>query len=170
MGWQICYIIDMHCTEYKREFCYYTVRRLIYWPNALYWRHCSSLALHTILCSWGLSGEMCPILESIQRRALIIIVPHLTYEEGCNYLELPLLKDRSKELCASFFNQMTIDDHRLNDMIPEKKSIIYNSLNTQSHYGQLIDKKHSHSMGTFQLPIMIQWLDPTMLNYDGWCK
>ncbi len=68
-----------------------------------------------------LTEELCTVLESIQRPALIIIVPHLTYEKGWNYLELPLLKDRRKELCASFFNQMTIDDHPLNDMIPEKK-------------------------------------------------
>ncbi len=51
----------------------------------------------------------------------------------CHYLELPLLKDRRKELCASFFNQMTFDDHRLNDMIPEKRLIIYN-LREQSEY------------------------------------
>ncbi len=60
-------------------------------------------------------------------------MPHLTYEEGCNYLELPLLKDRRKELCASFFNQMTIDDNRLNAMITEKRLIIYN-LREQSEY------------------------------------
>ncbi len=27
-------------------------------------------------------------------------VTHLTYEEGCNYLELSLIKDRHKELCV----------------------------------------------------------------------
>ncbi len=80
-----------------------------------------------------LTEELCTVLESIQRRSLIIIVPHLTYKEGCDYLELPLLKDRRKELCASFFNQMTIDDHGHNDMIPEKRLIIYH-LREQSEY------------------------------------
>ncbi len=80
-----------------------------------------------------LTEELCTVLESIQRRALIIIVPHLTYEKGCNYLDLPLLKDRCKELCSSFFNQMTIDDHQLNDVIPEKRLIMYNVREQSEH-------------------------------------
>ncbi len=48
-------------------------------------------------------------------------------------------KELCKELCTSFFNQMTIDDHRLNDMIPEKRLIIYN-LREQSEYPLLLCK------------------------------
>ncbi len=40
---------------------------------------------------------------------------------------------KAKKISASFFNQMTIDDHRLNNMIPEKGLIIYN-LREQSEY------------------------------------
>ncbi len=72
-------------------------------------------------------------------------MPHLTYEESCNYLELPLLKDRCKGLYVSFTNQMAIDDHGLNDMMSERKDklsiILENSLSIDSHYAKLIDTR-----------------------------
>ena len=42
-------------------------------------------------------------LEHIQKRALKIIVPHLSYSESLIDLKLPTLEERRKLLCRSFY-------------------------------------------------------------------
>ena len=72
-------------------------------------------------------------LESVQRRALRIILPYVPYKDACTQLGLPLLSTRREQLCAQFFKSMTIPGHKLNDMIPEPRDMAY-KLRTSTQY------------------------------------
>ena len=64
-------------------------------------------------------------LESIQRRALKIVAPELSYEEALSKFELPTLADRRDAECRKFFNAMKNPEHRLHDLLPPKRDIKY---------------------------------------------
>ena len=83
--------------------------------------------------STGLTSELSDMLESIQRRALRVILPSITYELACDRLELPYLADRRKELCKTFFEQMKDPSHKLNDLLPPKRSNTYNFRRTATY-------------------------------------
>lgn len=68
-----------------------------------------------------LTKELSNILESIQERALRIILPNMDYDKACEELGLPVLKARREELCANFFKLMMKESHRLHDMIPDER-------------------------------------------------
>ena len=72
-----------------------------------------------------LTDELSVILESIQRRAVKIILPSEEYEQACISLDLPLLAKRRSILCKKFFLNMTRPDHRLHDLLPQPNSSNY---------------------------------------------
>ena len=49
----------------------------------------------------------------------------MTYEEACDHLDLPLLSTRRVDICQKFFDAMKRDDHKLHDMLPEKRAHVY---------------------------------------------
>jgi hypothetical protein len=67
----------------------------------------------------SLTQELCHVFESIQKRAVRIILPNVEYQEACLTLNIPLLKARREELCKQFYEKMQNPDHKLHDMLPE---------------------------------------------------
>ena len=63
------------------------------------------------------------ILESIQSRALKIILPHEPYEVALDLLNLQTLLDRREQMCSSLFNEISSPSHRLHSLMPEKRSV-----------------------------------------------
>ena len=65
-------------------------------------------------------------VEDIQRRAVRIIHPHLTYSQGRRVLNLPTLFDRRESLCRSFYLRTLQTDNKLKDLVPEPVVHHYN--------------------------------------------
>ena len=66
-------------------------------------------------------------IEAIQRRAVKIILPHLTYDEGLSALNLTILFDRREHLYRSFYDKIiTNPANKLNDLIPNSVTPAYN--------------------------------------------
>ncbi len=73
--------------------------------------------------STGLSKETSNYLETVQRRAFRIVLPKEHYADACEQLQIPTLKERRDRLCKSLFESMCNPDHRLNYLLPEKRSV-----------------------------------------------
>ena len=66
-------------------------------------------------------------IKAIQRRAVKIILPHLTYDEGLSALNLMTLFDRREHLCRSFYHKIFRKPaNKLNDLIPNSVMPAYN--------------------------------------------
>ena len=72
-------------------------------------------------------------IESIQKRAFHIIDSSLTYEEACTKFQMQTLKERRDDICAKFFQKMTLPNHRLHDLLPEPKKY-HHDLRTKRTY------------------------------------
>ena len=81
-----------------------------------------------------LTKGLSDILESIQKRALRIILPEMNYEEACEALDLPLLSTRRSELCKKIFLNMTKPNHKLHDLLPQKNSDTLNFRKKKTEY------------------------------------
>ena len=66
----------------------------------------------------GLTKEQSDILESIQKRALRIIAPRLSYNEALEFLKLETLSDHRRKLCLNVFTQMQKPAPQLNCLLP----------------------------------------------------
>ena len=75
--------------------------------------------------STGISKGLSNKLESIQKRAVRIILPFVLYDDACNELKLATLLSRRRDLCHAFFKDMTSPTHRLNSILPQKKNLKY---------------------------------------------
>lgn len=69
----------------------------------------------------GLTKEQSDTLESIQRRALKIIYPNLSYQEALGAANLTTLYLRREHMCHKLFIQMQQPDHRLHKLLPPQK-------------------------------------------------
>ena len=58
-------------------------------------------------------------LEQIQRRALRIIVPHLSYTNGLNELDLTTLEERKESICKSFYKNNLNTASKLWSLLPD---------------------------------------------------
>jgi hypothetical protein len=78
-------------------------------------------------CSpWDLSDQ----IERIQKRALRIICPDLSYSEAIEELDMETLKARRKGLCTKVFKSMVNDKHhKIHHLLPTKHSNTYNLRN-----------------------------------------
>ena len=61
----------------------------------------------------GLTGGQSDLLESVQIRAMHIIMPDASYELSLEISELPRLDQRRQDLCKKLFNEMQSETHRL---------------------------------------------------------
>ena len=77
----------------------------------------------------ALTKEQANILESIQKRALRIITPGLSYDDAISCLNLELLSDRRRKLCLKLFTQIQNPGHKLNCLLPVKKESRYSLRN-----------------------------------------
>ena len=86
-------------------------------------------------------------IERIQKRALSIISPAMSYRECLDSLGLPTLYDRRNGLCRQLFDSIAINPgHKLYHLLPPRKQSSYN-LRCQKLY----NLPHSHTERTFQM-------------------
>ena len=65
-------------------------------------------------------------LERIQRRALRIIYPDLSYSVALETAGLPKLHERSEKILTDLFDKIVCDPtHRLHSLLPQRKSCKY---------------------------------------------
>ena len=74
----------------------------------------------------SLSSSLRDDVEGIQRRAIRIIYPHLSYSQGLQELNLPTLFDRRQSLCRSFYKSNLASTSKIEDLIPKPVSHKYN--------------------------------------------
>ena len=65
-------------------------------------------------------------VEDIQRRAIRIIYPHLSYSQGLQELNLSTLFDRRQSLCRSFYKSNLASNSKIKDLIPKPVGHKYN--------------------------------------------
>ena len=75
-------------------------------------------------------------LEQIQRRALKIMLPDLSYDEALSKTGLHWLDKRRVSLCMTLFKKGMQSDHVLNHLLPQKTANNYN-LRKQNKYCDL---------------------------------
>ena len=70
---------------------------------------------------YGLPQYLSDVIERIQKRALRIIYPQLSYQDALDMLELKTLSTRRGDLCKKLFNSILDDeDHKLRNLLPPK--------------------------------------------------
>ena len=68
---------------------------------------------------FDISGYLSDDIERVQRRALRIILPGLSYTEARELINIPLLNDRRESLCERFFLKHE-NLQTLNEFLPNK--------------------------------------------------
>jgi hypothetical protein len=75
----------------------------------------------------ALPGYLCDDLERIQKRALSIISPGLSYTDNLTVHYISTLKDRRQKLCKKLFQTVVSDaDHKLYHLLLPSKTSAYN--------------------------------------------
>ena len=69
----------------------------------------------------GLNKEHKKLIESIQERALKIIMPNASYELAQQISELPTLETRRVDLCRNLFKEIQDPRHKLHHLLPPIK-------------------------------------------------
>ena len=82
---------------------------------------------------YGLPEYLSEVTERIQRRALHIIYPQLSYQDALDALELQTLYSRRRDLCNKLFESVLRDEeHKLHKLLPPKvTSNTYNFRNNK---------------------------------------
>ncbi len=75
--------------------------------------------------STGLTIQQSNQLESVQRRAMRIIYPTMTYNKALDTSNLPTLRERRLQLCKKLFLEMQDPSHKLNTLLPAVHSSAY---------------------------------------------
>ena len=79
---------------------------------------------------YGLPEYLSDQIDRIQKRALRIICPDLSYAEAIEELDVETLKTRRKGLCTKVFKSMVNDKHhKIHHLLPTKHSNTYNLRN-----------------------------------------
>ena len=79
---------------------------------------------------YGLPEYLSDQIERIQKRALRIICPDLSYSEAIEELDMETLKTRRKGLCTKVFKSIVNDKHhKIHHLLPTKHSNTYNLRN-----------------------------------------
>ena len=75
-------------------------------------------------------------IERVQKRALRVICPHLSYRAALLETGILSLTQRRKILCKSYFGKLLHPEHKLNELIPKKREFLrsYN-LRNDNHLG-----------------------------------
>lgn len=112
----------------------------------------SELVLFYMTCIRPVLEYACPVfhrsiptyisedLERIQRRALGIIYPDLSYSVALETAGLPKLHERRGKISTDLFDEIVFDPtHRLHSLLPQRKSCKY-ALRCKSYFSLLICK------------------------------
>ncbi len=91
-------------------------------------------------------------LESIQKRALHVIFPNLSYTEALKSTNLPTLEKRRNSMCHKLYEKVLDKDHRLHHLLPEVKSV-HHKLRAVNTYEtpKCITNRYKHSFIPFCL-------------------
>ena len=65
-------------------------------------------------------------IEGIQKRAMRIIFPLMSYNEALNALNLTTLSDRRAHLCQVYIDRLRNDNHPLHFMLPKQEEVVHN--------------------------------------------
>ena len=87
----------------------------------------------------SLTATLSKKLEGIQKRALRIVFPDLSYSEALTQAHLTTLHDRRDKLCRRFFHSIMSPTHKLHSLLPNQRVIHY-SLRRQSIYPRIVTK------------------------------
>ena len=79
----------------------------------------------------SLTSKLDDEVEKIQRRAIRIICPRLSYAAGLVELKLPTLFDRRETLCKSFYSKVLRAPNNLNALMPDPVQSQYNLRKTR---------------------------------------
>ena len=74
----------------------------------------------------GLSKQHQHDIERVQKRALHIIEPNLTYQQALRTLSLPTLEDRRHELCKKCYIKICEPENPLHSLLPPKRDLSHN--------------------------------------------
>ena len=88
-------------------------------------------------------------IERIQKRALRLIFPDLSYREVLEYKGIQSLSQRRNDICMSYFKKLFHPEHKLHDLVPDRRmnSVKYSIRN--EHHVNLIDCKTSRFSNSF---------------------
>ncbi len=76
---------------------------------------------------YGLPKYLSDVIERIQKRALRIILPDLSYEDALTTVDMKSLWLRGEELCSKLFKSIVDDEnHKLHKLSPMNVPDIYN--------------------------------------------
>ena len=73
----------------------------------------------------GMTAEQADRIESVQRRALRIIEPGLSYQEALASTGLEMLHSRRERMAQAFFEAILSPDHRLHYLLPDPRPVSY---------------------------------------------
>ena len=74
-------------------------------------------------------------LERVQKRALSIICPHLSYNESLTFLDMDSLFDHHSFLCSSLFSKILDDEeYKLHHLLPPRHTPKYNFRQSRVFY------------------------------------
>ena len=84
---------------------------------------------------YGLPQYLSDAIERIQRRALRIIHPDISYQAALDKLNMVTLWERREKLCTKLFNSVVNDEnHKLHNLLPPKTVNIHNLRKAKKFY------------------------------------
>ena len=106
---------------------------------------------------YGLPQYLSDVIERIQKRALRIIYPQLSYQDAQDTLELKTLSTLRGDLCKKLFNSILDDeDHKLRNLLPPKvTSDTYNFRNEKLF--NIPKYRTNRFRDTFIISSLINW-------------
>ena len=96
-------------------------------------------------CSRLLKEEV----ERIQKRALRIIHPDLSYREVMKRNGIQSLSQRRNDICMSYFKKLLHPKHKLHELVPDRRENLVNYTLGNDNHVNLIDYKTNRFRNSF---------------------
>jgi hypothetical protein len=93
----------------------------------------------------GLTKAQSDLIEALQRRALRMIFPALSYSEALTTTGLATLAGRREEICRKLFNNLGSQEHKLHYLLPSEKTVPYKLRLVKLPVPKLKNKRYSGS-------------------------
>ena len=93
----------------------------------------------------GLTKAQSDLIEGIQRRALRVIYPALSYRQALITSSLQTLETRRVEICRKLFGDMCNDAHKLHYLLPKVKDVPYQLRSVKRTVPKLKNKRYCGS-------------------------
>ncbi len=85
-------------------------------------------------------------IEHVQRRALRIIWPHLSYQDCLHIHKIDSLQERRQKLCRDLYQKMKDPSHPLNHLLPPVR---VNTYNVRNFKDRIVQTRTKRAMGSF---------------------